>query len=326
MQTTTATPSSPAPAGFGVVATREELIGLLPSLGALPSLPSRRVQAPLRGSHASRFRGSGMEFAEVRAYQQGDDVRAIDWRVTARTGRPHSKLFEEEREQPVWLVVDLGPSMRFGTRGCFKSVCAARAAALVAWAAHLEGERVGAIVLGPGAARVDPPARTRRHVLGLVDAFAAASARPCEEQGESLAAALDGLRPRIHTGSRVFVLSDFYALDEAGSPGDREALPTLLRTLARRAALGLVWIHDPLEAEPPPPGRYRVTDGSSAQTLPAASRRWREAYRQRFERRRAELGALCETGAIELVPLRTDAHVAGVLATTSLCETRRRRA
>jgi len=326
MQAATGTPVASAPAGFGVVATRDELIGMLPLLGALPSLPSRRVQAPRRGSHASRFRGSGMEFAEVRAYQQGDDVRAIDWRVTARTGRAHSKLFEEEREQPVWLVVDLGPSMRFGTRGCFKSVCAARAAALVAWAAHLAGERVGAIVLGPGAARVDPPARTRRHVLGLVDAFAAASARPCEEPGESLAATLDGLRPRIHTGSRVFVLSDFYALDEAGSPDARGSLPTLFRAIARRAALGLVWIHDPLEAEPPPPGRYRVTDGSSSQTLAAASPRWREAYRQRFERRRAELGALCATGAIELVSLRTDADVSGVLAAAALHETRRRRA
>jgi len=267
-----------------------------------------------------------MEFAEVRAYQPGDDVRSIDTRVTARTGRAHSKLFEQEREQPVWLIVELGASMRFGTRGCFKSVCAARAAALVAWAAHLEGERVGAIVLGPGAARVQPPGRTRRHVLELLGAFAATSAQPCGESRESLASALEGLRPRIHTGSRVFVLSDFYALDDAAVPGQKASLPTLLRAIAQKASLGLVWIHDRLESEPPPPGRYRVSNGSRSQTLPTGSRGFADAYRASFERRRSALGALCATGAIELVPLRTDAPAADVLAAGSLRGTRRRRA
>jgi uncharacterized protein (DUF58 family) len=327
MSAASALSESHAPVGSGVVATRDELVRLLPTLQRLPTQPRTRVQAPLGGSHPSRFRGSGMDLAEVRAYQQGDDIRAIDWRVTARTGRAHSKVFEEEREQPVWLVVDLGASMRFGTRGCFKSVCAARAAALVAWAAHLAGERVGAIVLGPGAAQVEPPARTRRHVLGLLDAFAAGTARPCEKPGEALAQALEGLRPRIHTGSRVFVLSDFYALDEAAGPDARTSLPTLLRAIARRAALGLVWVHDPLEAEPPPPGRYRVTDGSGSLALAAGSPRWRQAYRERFERRRTELSELCATRAIELVPLRTDAKPAArLLASASLRDTRRGRA
>jgi uncharacterized protein (DUF58 family) len=326
MSATRALSESHDAVGSGVVATRDELVGLLSTLQRLPTAPCRRVQAPLGGSHPSRLRGSGMDLAEVRAYQQGDDIRSIDWRVTARTGRAHSKVFEEEREQPVWLVVDLGASMRFGTRGCFKSVCAARAAALVAWAAHRAGERVGAIVLGSGAARVVPPARTRRHVLGLLDAFAAGTARPCEGPGEALVPALEGLRPRIHTGSRVFVLSDFYALDDAAGPDARGSLPTLLRAIARRAALCLAWIHDPLEAEPPPPGRYRVTDGSGSLALAAASARWRQAYRRRFERRRTELAGLCATRAVELVLLRTDAPPSGLLASTSFRDARRRRA
>ena len=318
-------PAAPGSSGSGVVATRDELIRLLPALHRLPPASTRRVRAPLGGSHASRFRGSGREFAEVRAYQPGDDVRSIDWRVTARTGRAHSKLFEEEREQPVWLIVDLGPSMRFGTRGCFKSVCAVRAAALLAWGAHLEGERVGSIVLAPGTVLDEQPGRTRRHVLRLIDAFAAASARPCPETGGSLAAALEGLRPRIHTGSRVFVLSDFYALDDAAGPGTGGSLAAVLRAIAVRCSLALVWIHDPLEAQPPPPGRYRVTDGATSQTLGAGKRRWREAYRQRFERRRQALEQLCGRGLMELVSLRTDAEVAPVLGAASLRRARRRR-
>ena len=117
------------------------------------------------GGYVSPYRGRGMEFEEVRAYQPGDDIRNMDWRVTARTGRPHTKLFREERERPVLFLVDLGPSMAFGTRVAFKSVVAARAAALLAWAARDNGDRIGGIVFAGKRHRELRPAARERGML-----------------------------------------------------------------------------------------------------------------------------------------------------------------
>src|SRR5215813_1795413 len=107
--------------------------------------PATRVAGHRSATHGSRFRGRGVDYVESRGYQPGDDIRQMDWRVTARTGRPHTKVFQEEREQSILLVVSHNASMRFGTRVRFKSVQAARAAALVAWAAALGGDRIGAL-------------------------------------------------------------------------------------------------------------------------------------------------------------------------------------
>ena len=126
--------------------------------------PRGKVLATRNGGHLSRFRGRGMEFDESRIYQPGDDPRNMDWRVTARSGRPHVKLFREKRERPVWLLVDIGPRMRFGTRVAFKSVIAARAAALLAWAAADRGDRVGGMVFDESRSFERRPA-TRAHGL-----------------------------------------------------------------------------------------------------------------------------------------------------------------
>ena len=120
-----------------------ELIALREQAARLDLSPRGRVLATRIGGHLSRFRGRGMEFDESRVYQPGDDPRNMDWRVTARVGIPHVKLFREERERPVWLLVDQGAAMRFGTRVAFKSVIAAQAAALLGWAAVDRADRAG---------------------------------------------------------------------------------------------------------------------------------------------------------------------------------------
>ena len=126
----------------------EELLALRGAAQGL-RLPSRRpARASHAGAHQSAQRGRGLEFQEVRPYVSGDDPRTIDWRVTARRGRPHTKLFREERERPVWLLADLGAAMFFGTRRQLKSSVVVRAAALVAWSAVLAGDRVGALIAG----------------------------------------------------------------------------------------------------------------------------------------------------------------------------------
>jgi uncharacterized protein (DUF58 family) len=283
----------------GVVATRRELVALGREQPLSPRARAARVATQFGGARASRCHGRGMEFTEVRAYQAGDDVRSIDWRVTARTGRPHSKLFEEERERPVWLIVDLGASMRFGTRAAFKSVAAARAAAVLAWEAHREGERVGGIIVAPGSTVELPPARTRRHLLRFLDVLAAGTAVGGEVSADDLESQLRWLAPRARSGSRVVVVSDFYAHDEA--------LALALRVLARRCQVMLVHVFDALECTPPPAGRYRVSDGREVRSV--ASGRggaWQQAITREFEARSDALRELCRRHRIELVSLRTD--------------------
>jgi uncharacterized protein (DUF58 family) len=247
-----------------------------------------------------------MEFAEVRAYQAGDDVRTIDWRVTARTGRPHSKLFEEERERPVWMVVDLGPSMRFGTRGAFKSVAAARAAAVLAWEAHGDGERVGGIVIAPGSTVELPPARTRRHLLRFLDVLATGTAAEGETTADDLESQLRWLASRVRAGRRVVIVSDFYAHDEA--------LALAVRVLARRCEVTLVHVYDALESTPPPPGRYRVSDGREIRSVTSGrGGAWQQTIARDFEARSEALRELTRRQRMELIPLRTDEAPSQVL-------------
>ena len=117
---------APDPGDDLVRVSASALIALRHAAEGLPLRSPRRLGS-MAGPHLSAFKGRGMEFEETRPYQPGDDVRSLHWRVTARTGRPHTKLFREERERPVWLLVDIGPTMRFGTRVAFKSVIAAQA-------------------------------------------------------------------------------------------------------------------------------------------------------------------------------------------------------
>lgn len=216
-----------------------ELIALRAQVRAWP--PPLRGSAGLSGVSSSPFRGRGMEFAETRLYANGDDVRHMDWRVTARTGKAHTKLFHPERERVVLLIADTAPGMYFGTRGCFKSVQAARAAALVAWAAQRSGDRIG-ILRGSHSEPPVAPATGVRGVLRVLDAAARwYSTPPADDAGlaDAFVAASRLLRP----GARVVALLEPHALASlsdaalAGMAGHHEML--------------IVMITDPIETGPP---------------------------------------------------------------------------
>ena len=148
----------------------EKLLKLGYRASNLNLMSQRRVRSIVSGDHRSPFRGKGLDFEEVRHYAQGDDVRNIDWRVTARTGRPHIKLFTEERERSVLICTDVNHTMRFGTRGTFKSIQAAQAAALLGWAASRENNRVGGSFFGnvPDGMMFLDPVRTRRSLWRIL--------------------------------------------------------------------------------------------------------------------------------------------------------------
>jgi uncharacterized protein (DUF58 family) len=288
----------------GIEASVDDLIRLRFRAQRLALSFAHRARQSMAGGHDSRFRGRGMEFAESRIYQPGDDVRSIDWRVTARTGRPHTKLFQEERERPVILLVDLGASMFFGTRTAYKSVLAAECAALIAWAAMRGGDRVGALVAGRSAHMESKPVSGRRGVLRVLRAVAALSRQATDDEEQQIRLADSLLRARhvARPGSLLVVISDFYSLDE-------EAAGHLTRMRQHNDMLAC-WIHDVLEGEPPPPGRYGVTDGWQTATLDTLSSRARARYRanfaDQFEGLRTTLGKL----KIPLLPIATGDDVA----------------
>ena len=252
----------------------------------------QRALAKLAGSQRSNFRGRGIEFEEVRGYQPGDDIRAIDWRVTARTGDAHTKLFHEERERPVLLVVDQRAGMNFGSRNCFKSVLAAEICALLAWSALDKNERVGALLIREQGHWEMRPKNSRRNVLALLSALAdggtidAGTKEPSAERedahGESFLDGLRSLRRVARPGSSVFLISDFNgALEEEAG---REFFQ-----LARHVEITAIHCSDPLEQQLPPADRYCVTDGQRRAELSTASRALRENYADDFAQRLAAI-------------------------------------
>ncbi len=291
----------------GIEAGVDDLIRLRFRARRLELGIGRRARHSLSGGHGSRFRGRGMEFAESRIYQPGDDVRSIDWRVTARTGRPHTKLFQEERERPVILLVDLGASMFFGTRTAYKSVVAAEAAALIAWAAMGGGDRVGALVAGRSGHMELKPVAGRRGVLRVLHALAALG-RPSaddEERGIGLRDSLLRARHVARPGSLLVIISDFYGLDD-------DAAAHLTRMRQHNDMLAC-WIYDALEREPPPPGRYRVSDGWQTATLDTLSGNVRSRYLESFGAEAEELRTTLGRLAIPLLPIATGDDVAETL-------------
>jgi len=211
------------------------------------------VNSSFSGLYASVFRGTGLDFEEVREYHEGDDIRNMEWKVTARTNTPHLKTFREERERSVVLCVDQGPHMSFGTRGTFKSIQAARSAALLGWAANSLNDRVGGLLFGDSGSTSHHfrPTKDRRALWRLLKALSGPS-----EGGEAvkdpLLNALQRAERGTPTGSLIFVIADM----------NREvtSLETTLGRLSQRHSLVLVPIDDKADRDLPDLGRALFTD------------------------------------------------------------------
>jgi uncharacterized protein (DUF58 family) len=285
----------------GVEPSREELIGLRLLARDLPLHPRQAVRSATAGDHRSPFRGRGMDYAESRGYQSGDDVRNMDWRVTARSGRAHVKVYQEERERPVVIMADFGPGMFFATEGAFKSIIAARAAALIAWAAVQKGDRVGALLYNSGHRELRP-AGGPRAALHLIRELVTA-ADPAHASAGNLPAAgrfndaLTRLRRVARPGSLVFMLSDFYHLD---SDSKRH-----LQLLRKHNDIVACQILDRLELRPPAPGRYPVVVGNQPGVLDTRSASRRDAWARHFAERRRRVSELMQQCAIPLLSLST---------------------
>ena len=285
----------------GVQPSSDELIGLRLLARDLPLNQHHSSKSVIVGCHRSQFRGRGMDYEESRGYQPGDDIRNMDWRVTARSGRAHVKVYREERERPVVIMADFGPGMFFATEGAFKSIIAARAAALIAWAAIQNGDRIGALLYN-GKHHELRPTGGQRGALRLVRELVIA-ADPANKvtatahNRSSFNAALLRLRRVVRPGSLVFLLGDFYRLD-----ADSKQQLQLLR---RHNDVVACQILDRLELHPPAAGRYPINYAGQQGILDTRSGAQRKAWTQHFAERRQHVSDLMQRCAIPLIRLNT---------------------
>ncbi|HKI74150.1 MAG TPA: DUF58 domain-containing protein [Pseudomonadales bacterium] len=265
----------------GAYTDLRELIRLRYAAREINQAATRKSRNPLSGLLTSNFRGRGIDFAEVRVYQPGDDIRSIDWRVTARTEIPHTKLFQEEKERPVLLLVDQSHGMFFGSHHAFKSVVAAEVAALLAWTALDRGDRTGGIVFSERGHREIRPRRNKHAVLRLLSAIDDFNHELTREQpernGNYLVQALRNVRRVAKHGSTIFLISDFARFDDG-------ALVHFSQMARHNDVVG-IHVSDTLERELPRPDLYTITNGQARVRINAASRNYRTRYHEEFAAR-----------------------------------------
>lgn len=285
------------------------LTGAYTSLAQLLGLRFRpKPQQVLRASHStsaqaglrlSKQKGRGVDFAEVRQYQPGDDVRSIDWRVTARKNAPHTKIFREERERPALLFVDQGQHMFFGSKQRLKSVAAAELSARIAWQITDGGDRVGGLVLDNHGHHLFRPFRTAKATGQLLRQVAQSNQqlrRPVAETADAdaaqqrLSSALEALAKLRSARNRVFIISDL--------AGSLDIWRDWLHRLARRHEVHVLHITDPLDSELPPAGMYNIRHGQERVSFFAGDKTLRHRYAETYRARALAIADICRHPAL----------------------------
>ena len=290
-----------------------QLIRLQADARALKLPAAKQVRSRQAGLQRSPQRGRGMAFAEVRQYQPGDDIRSIDWRVTARRQSPHTKLYEEERERPVLLLCDLGPSLFFASTGAYKQVRCAQLAAILAWLALWAGDQVGGIVFDGQSLTVQRPARRKKSVLQLLDTLATLQRiRGQDKETVSsnqpradLDTALSEARRVAHTGSRIFVISDFMHVSDDTS--------RLLGALAKHNTVSALQIIDPLELKLPDSGRFAIAGEDGPVWFDGSNPKFQRAYAAKVAHHEALLKECFRTAGVSPAKVMTGDEPAVVL-------------
>ncbi|GGY70188.1 hypothetical protein GCM10011613_13250 [Cellvibrio zantedeschiae] len=238
----------------------------------------RAVKSQLNGAERTRFRGRGMDFEEVRLYQAGDDVRSIDWRVTARTQVPHTKLYREERERPVYVLVDQRAPMFFGSQRCFKSVLAAHIGANIAWAALSNSDRIGGLVFGDNNQRDIRPRRSKHAVLEFLHQLQEFNRQLNSPIAPTITKHLEAMfgdaRRMAKPGCALFIVSDFHDYNQA--------CEQQLFELARHTDVTLIHVFDPLEKKLQSNSRLSVSDGFNRLQLPTDDSSFQQAYQNAY--------------------------------------------
>jgi len=287
-------------ASAGAYISVEQLIKLRYLARDLTLTTRKKSTAIIDGKSKTNFRGRGMEFAEVRPYQAGDDIRNIDWRVTARTLQTYTKLFQEERERPVFIVVDQRSPMFFGSRTVFKSVAAAQLASVIGWIALQNNDRIGALIFGDKE-QYDLRAKRGKHAaLALVNQLQyfnhqlnSPVAQP--DASSSMEEILSDLRRVAKPGSAVFVLSDFHDFNE------RCVEP--LSMLSRHTDVSLMKLFDPLEKQLPSSHELTMSNNQQKLTIQPGMNDFLLAFQQSFLKTQQQIQQHCITAGAQLLNL-----------------------
>jgi uncharacterized protein (DUF58 family) len=283
-----------------------ELIGLRSIARPLTLGERRPALAHTQGQHRSVQRGRGLEFEEVRPYVAGDDARHIDWRVTARRGRLHTRVFREERERPIWLLADLHAGLFFGSRTQLKSALLVRAAALLGWVSLLEGDRVGAVIASTHAA-VPILLRPRPREAGLLPVLEHLVHHQPQQPGfpdaNSLSNSVSLLLNLVQPGSLICLLSDFSHLNESAEQA--------IQQLSVHSDCRFIQIMDPLEAKGLPDGYYAL--GLPGHTAYLEGESSRLTWQAQWQQRQTRLNQCCSTLSIPMITLQTTDLIHSVL-------------
>ena len=291
----------------GVYANLHDLVVLKRRAQGFSFLPRQPVHSLLAGRHASRLRGRGLDFEEIRRYQFGDDIRQIDWKVTARTRKTHTRIYTEERERTTLLLVDQRITMFFGSVKNMKSVTAAEAAALAAWRVLSQKDRVGALVFNDSKIEEIRPQRSNSNVMRILHAVV--------EQNQALSVT-SGVPANPGMFNEVLRHCDRLAKHDCliciisdGFGNDEESRHILTR-IARHNDVLFGFVHDPLEVELPAAGRLVFGDGSLQLEVDTNSRGLREGFRTTFAKERAASRKFLLHRETPVLPLSTSEDVA----------------
>lgn len=290
----------------GVYASLDELMRLRFKSSGFSFLPRQPIHSILSGRHASRLRGRGLNFEELRNYLPGDDVRNIDWKVTARTREPYLRVYTEEKDRTVWLLVDQRLSMFFGSKQKMKSVVAAEAAAIAAWRVLSQGDRVGAVIFDDSGLEVIAPHRSEDRVARILKQIvkknhalsATAGIKPAPLM---LNQALQRVASLARHDCLVCLIGDGTGIDE-------DTRKHVTRLTEHNDVIS-VFIYDPLEKTMPEAGRLVFSDGASQLEFDTARRSLRLAYGEDFRSRIEGMEATSRRHAIPLLPIHTAAPV-----------------
>ncbi len=264
----------------------------------------RLVNDSFAGDYHSVFKGRGMAFDEVRPYQIGDEIRTIDWNVTARTGEPHVKRYVEERELTVMLVVDASASENFGSVHRFKRELAAELTAVLAFAATTNNDRVGLLIFTDQIELYIPPRKGRRHVLRLIRELLAFEP---QSKGTDIRLALENVNQILKRRSIIFLVSDFMA--------EPHSYRRAMAITNRRHDLVAVDLRDPLETTIGDVGLLALEDPETGQIVwvDTGSQSWQAAYQKRVEQQEASKGSVFRQASIDRIDIGTDEDYAGPL-------------
>jgi len=254
---------------------------------------TKQAAKVLPGQRLTEIRGRGIEFDSTREYQSGDDIRNMAWRVTARTLKPHVKVYQEDKERPVWMCLDLSPSLYFGTRMQFKSVLAIQMATLLGWAFRQAGEKVGSLIVDQDGFQIFKPQLSEASFLHVLNAFSLSSHKKLKASAEPyLKSLLTKLSEVARTGQPLYLFSDFHGWDTE--------IERQISLLAHRCQLHLKFIYDPFEEVAPPPHAYLLTDGKQKVLFDTQLKTVRRRYEDSFKQKKIAIENFAKQRQIDL--------------------------